>query len=212
MATERNSKKGKPSPSAEVETNSSAKGMSRIKFNVGGTHYEVSESLLGQYPNSMLRKISSDTWNDTATANAEPNEIFIDRNGTHFAYVLDYMRDARVELPLLVPRAQLIADLEYLGIEFAPGRITLSIADPKDLFHGLTSYKEFFTSKSVDIDKRYREVAAEKLANDIATAYFSQLVHPTPAAKPTGNQQSSDQLSTAKLFAMTHLSVRYPML
>jgi hypothetical protein len=127
----------------------------------------------------MLRRISSDAWKESATNNTT-DDIFIDRNGARFQYVLDYMRDARVELPLSIPRSGLVADLEFLSIDHVPANITLSVADPNDLFHGLAAYRNYFTQKSMEIDRRYREVAAEKLACDIANEYFSQLVHKQP--------------------------------
>ena len=37
----------------------------RFKLNIGGTKYEVSDSLLDKFQDSMLRRITSDTWNET---------------------------------------------------------------------------------------------------------------------------------------------------
>lgn len=157
------------------------------KLNIGGTTYGVSNSLLDQFPDSMLRKITSDTWTKATAAATTTNsaseddlanpEIFIDRNGERFQYVLDYMRDGKVSLPLSVPRASLIADMEYFGIDYDDDHVTLSVADPKDLFHGLGRYRDFFDARKLDIEERYRKVATEKLACDIAATYFSQLVH-----------------------------------
>eukprot|EP00978_Attheya_sp_CCMP212_P020448 scaffold58531_cov58-Attheya_sp.AAC.1 len=115
-----------------------------VTFNVGGTKYEVSQSLLDRFHESMLRRISFDTWKETATASSMDG-IVIDRN------------EAR--------------------IDFVQENITLSVADPNDLFYGLAAYRNHFKEKSMDIDKRYRKVAAEKLACAIATECFSQLIH-----------------------------------
>ena len=114
----------------------------RFKLNIGGTKYEVSDSLLEQFPDSILRRITSDSWNeknqdDADTDNddsSEDPEIFIERNGSRFQFVLDYMRDGKVALPMSIPRAQLIADMEYFGIDFEDSSITISVTDPKDLF------------------------------------------------------------------------------
>ena len=64
--------------------------MSNIaKFNIGGQQrYEVSRSLLEQYPNTLLTTIASDRWQKN-----EDTEIFIERNGLRFQFVLDYLRD-----------------------------------------------------------------------------------------------------------------------
>lgn len=132
----------------------------------------------------MLRRISSDAWKESATNNAT-DDIFIDRNGARFQYVLDYMRDSRAALPLTIPRSAFVGDLEFLSIDNVPTSITLSSADPNDLFHGLAAYRNYFDTKSFEIDARYRKVAAEKLACTIAKEYFSRLVHkPSEDVKP----------------------------
>mmetsp|Transcript_22506 Transcript_22506/g.33751 ORF Transcript_22506/g.33751 Transcript_22506/m.33751 type:complete len:281 (-) Transcript_22506:537-1379(-) len=82
------------------------------KFNVGGRKYEVSRSLLEQHPNTMLARISSAQWQSNPT-----DEIFIDRDGDRFRYILDYLRDAAVSLPANVPKKALLKDLAYYGIE-----------------------------------------------------------------------------------------------
>ena len=38
--------------------------LKQFKLNIGGTRYEVSNSLLDQFQDSMLRRITSDTWNN----------------------------------------------------------------------------------------------------------------------------------------------------
>ena len=45
-----------------------------------------------------------------------------------------------------------------------------------DLFHSLASYRDYFQDKSKEIDTRLFEVAAEKLACEVAKEYFSQLL------------------------------------
>ena len=83
-----------------------------IKFNVGGVHYEVSQSLLNSCPNSMLAKCASKQWHQ------DPNtEIFIDRDGDRFRLVLDYLRDNHVSLPVGCSKDSLLLDLEYYGFE-----------------------------------------------------------------------------------------------
>jgi BTB/POZ domain len=147
----------------------------RIKFNVGGTRYEVSQSVLDRYPDSMLRKISSSVWQDGAM-DEKTEEIFIDRSGGRFEYVLDYMRDSRVELPLSIPKGQLLSDMDFFGIDYGDGStIVLSVSKPNDLFHSISTYRDYFASKSTEIQERYFRVAVEKLSCDIANEYFSQL-------------------------------------
>ena len=46
-----------------------------IKFNVGGTRYEVYRSLLEAFPQTLLERSASKVWNEGG------DEIFIEGNG-----------------------------------------------------------------------------------------------------------------------------------
>ena len=92
----------------EKETDS----CSRVKFNVGGRHYEVPRSLIETFPSTMLARMTSETWQKDPEAT-----LFIDRNGERFQYCLDYMRDGAVWLPLNVPKEGILLDLDYFGFE-----------------------------------------------------------------------------------------------
>ena len=84
-----------------------------VTFNVGGTRYEVSRSLLEEYPNSMLYSLASGKWNEDPCS----SEIFIERDGERFKYCLDFLRDRKAVLPLAVAKKVFLNDLEYYGIE-----------------------------------------------------------------------------------------------
>jgi len=83
-----------------------------FKFNVGGTRYEASQSLVNSFPNTLLAKSASKQWNEDPNA-----EIFIERDGSRFRYVLDCMRDGRVSLPVGVSKDAVLEDLKYYGFE-----------------------------------------------------------------------------------------------
>ncbi|CAB9525465.1 expressed unknown protein [Seminavis robusta] len=86
-----------------------------VRLNVGGTKYKVSRSLIETYPDTMLAKIISKTWQH------DPNsEVFIDRDGERFRYVLDYMRDQKAFVAMNVSKASIIKELEYFGFENVP--------------------------------------------------------------------------------------------
>ena len=163
--------------------------LKQFKLNIGGTRYEVSNSLLDQFQDSMLRRITSDTWNNES--NDDPlldpdltkkeEEIFIERDGGRFKFVLDYMRDGEVSLPLSIPRQQLVSDMEYYDIDFDETRITLGVANPNDAFHKLSEYyyekerfKKIFEAKRNDIEISYRKLAVERISCEIAFDYFEQ--------------------------------------
>jgi hypothetical protein len=89
-----------------------------VTFNVGGTIYQVSRTLLDSHPDTMLARIASDTWN---TGNGKA--IFIERNGTRFECVLDYLRDGSVTVPFSVSKEALKTDLDYYGVRFKASHI-----------------------------------------------------------------------------------------
>lgn len=84
-----------------------------ITFNISGTLYEISRSLLEQFPNSMLAKCASEQWQK----DPPESQIFIERNGVRFQYVLDYMRDGRVDVPVSQTKQSILEELEYFGID-----------------------------------------------------------------------------------------------
>ncbi|GFH50201.1 K_tetra-domain-containing protein [Chaetoceros tenuissimus] len=84
-----------------------------VKLNIGGTPYEVSRSLINSFPDSMLGSVVSDKWKE----NSE-ELIFIERDGQRFRYVLDYMRDGKVNLPRGECVESLCTELDYFGIEY----------------------------------------------------------------------------------------------
>ena len=83
-----------------------------VKFNVGGTIYEVSRSLLKRYPDTMLAKSASKRWQEDSMS-----EIFIERDGDLYRHVLSYLRDGRVVLPLTASREGLILEFQYYGLD-----------------------------------------------------------------------------------------------
>ncbi len=83
-----------------------------IKFNVGGMKYEISKSLLDLHPNTMLARSASEQWQKDANS-----EIFIDRDGTLFQFVLNYLRDGSMYLPVTVRKAAVLNELKYYGVE-----------------------------------------------------------------------------------------------
>ena len=91
-----------------------------IEFIVGGMRYEVNQSLLLQFPNTLLARAVSETWNQSGNSNNSSSTngpILINRNGERFAYILDYMRDNRINLPITVSKEDIINDLNYYGFD-----------------------------------------------------------------------------------------------
>ena len=69
---------------------------STVKFNVGGHTFTTSVQTLTKDPNSMLAAMFSGKFD---TKPAEAGAFFIDRDGTHFRFTLNYLRTGKLTLP-----------------------------------------------------------------------------------------------------------------
>jgi hypothetical protein len=98
----------------------SSSNAATVRFDVGGTIYKVSRSLLEQHPNTMLTRMVSKTWSTEQDNDNERKDepLFIDRDGERFRYVLDFMRDGpNVSLPVTISKEGFIKDLDYFGFD-----------------------------------------------------------------------------------------------
>jgi len=89
-----------------------------VTFDVGGRTFKVSRSLIKQHEKSMLARLVSDTWQSVKDSEKASN-LFIDRDGDRFAYVLDFLRYGHVQLPYNISKELLILDLDFFGIDGA---------------------------------------------------------------------------------------------
>ena len=81
-----------------------------VRLNVGGQRYEVARSTLELHPDTMLYRLAHKRWESD---NDEP--IFIDRDSIKFRYILDWMRDGKVNLPVTESFEAVRQELEYYG-------------------------------------------------------------------------------------------------
>ena len=69
---------------------------STIKLNVGGQHFTTSVQTLTKDPNSMLAAMFSGRFDMKPS---EDGSFFIDRDGTHFRFILNFLRTGKLTLP-----------------------------------------------------------------------------------------------------------------
>ena len=69
---------------------------STVKLNVGGHHFTTSVQTLTKDPNSMLATMFSGKFEMKPS---EDDTFFIDRDGTHFRFILNYLRSGELVLP-----------------------------------------------------------------------------------------------------------------
>ena len=77
-----------------------------VKLNVGGKHFTTSLQTLAADPNSMLAAMFSSRHEVQTT---EDGSFFIDRDGTYFRFILNYLRNGELILP---DGATFLAELE----------------------------------------------------------------------------------------------------
>ena len=70
--------------------------MSTVRLCVGGAHFVCARSTLMRHSDSFFAKLLSGVLPTDCDASGA---IFIDRDGTHFRYILNYLRDGSVHLP-----------------------------------------------------------------------------------------------------------------
>ena len=67
-----------------------------IKLNVGGHYFTTSLQTLTKDPNSVLGTMFSGKYETRA---GEDGAVFIDRDGTHFRFILNFLRSGKLTLP-----------------------------------------------------------------------------------------------------------------
>ena len=81
-----------------MESNNTQSNFPKIvRLSVGGQHFETSIDTLGRDQSSMLAVMFSGRHN---VITDEDGRYFIDRDGTHFRYILNYLRDGNTYLPV----------------------------------------------------------------------------------------------------------------
>jgi hypothetical protein len=145
-----------------------------ITFNIGGHCYMISRSLLDQFPQSMLTMSSSEKWMQESES-----EIFIERDGTTFRFILTYMRDGRVTLPASEPKENFIRELEYFGIGYEEEDIDDGKAKVESYAFHLTttllpSLKNIVDDIKTDIGENEALVKGHKLALFCIEEFFKQ--------------------------------------
>ena len=83
-----------------------------VRLSVGGVIFETSIDTLCADPNSMLAAMFSGRHN---VIKDEEGRYFIDRDGTHFRYILNYLRDGNTYIPF--DNQQLVDEL-YEEVQF----------------------------------------------------------------------------------------------
>ena len=80
-------------PGSSVSSLSSLTGRTLVSLNVGGKCFKTSLATL-QKEHSFLSVLLNGSWGE----NEQDSEIFIDRDGSRFVHVLNYLRDGKLNV------------------------------------------------------------------------------------------------------------------
>ena len=104
-------------------TKASTASTSTVTFDIGGTNFTVATSTIEQHPESMLATMISGRWAiegsevDQSFDVINEKPLFIDRNPNRFGFVLDFLRDGKVNLPHTTTAEEMAIDFDYLNID-----------------------------------------------------------------------------------------------
>jgi hypothetical protein len=142
-----------------------------VTFDVGGKLFKTSRSLILQHEDTMLARLVSDTWQVDKT-----KPIFIDRNGTTFESILDYLRHGRITLPMTVSKEMFLLDMDFYGITHEEGSVKASTDEwPAQVSNRLDSIITVQVSKRLDrivavmdrLDNTITDVVRDEMLEDI---------------------------------------------
>ena len=114
---------------------------STIKLNVGGQHFATSVQTLTKDPNSMLAAMFSGRFEMKPS---EDGSFFIDRDGTHFRFILNFLRTGKLTLPEgATCTKELEEEAEFYQIQglidaLRPAELTVNACMPDEPFREST--------------------------------------------------------------------------
>ncbi len=150
-----------------------------IKFNIGGQRYEVSLYLLQQHPNSILTKSVSEQF-QSDHLDISKAETFIERDGTMFRFILAYLRDGKVTLPITESKEAFMMELAYYGIEIHEEHIDEKHVHMTKSTHSMKTavedLRESITILEKESDRVRKNILCVELAIDFITIYLNEIL------------------------------------
>eukprot|EP00594_Rhizosolenia_setigera_P002672 CAMPEP_0178953730 /NCGR_PEP_ID=MMETSP0789-20121207/8583_1 /TAXON_ID=3005 /ORGANISM="Rhizosolenia setigera, Strain CCMP 1694" /LENGTH=217 /DNA_ID=CAMNT_0020635025 /DNA_START=44 /DNA_END=697 /DNA_ORIENTATION=- len=145
-----------------------------VKLNVGGRKHEVSRDLvMDNNKCTMLSRLVSETWLEDPE-----KEVFIDRNGDTFSYVLDYLRHGEIMLPRTVTKDTFLKELDFFSIDTVPGSVRIDNVcsamsrEYEDLERDLEEKKKLYEKAQKDLREAEVALNYEKKHLNKATEMF----------------------------------------
>ena len=162
-----------------------------VRFNVGGTLYDVSYDTLKRCKDSsvlaMSARLVSGKWEEANDdkkpffIDCEKNPFFVDRNGLLFQYVLDFLRTNKLCFPPTVSPAAMKEEFEYYGIDVDMSKVNNEKDDCQekpnidDLSAILAEKLAIQVSAFVEYDFIRRNLPSANVKTVLPTFDYSQL-------------------------------------
>ena len=114
---------------------------STVNLNVGGQHFTTSLQTLTKDPNSMLAAMFSGKFEMKPS---KDGSFFIDRDGTHFRFILNFLRTGKLTLPKGATfTEELEEEAEFYQIQglidaFSPAKLAVKVGTPDEPFREST--------------------------------------------------------------------------
>ncbi|XP_065914490.1 BTB/POZ domain-containing protein KCTD21-like [Dysidea avara] len=157
-----------------------------IDLNVGGTRYSTSRSTLTKYPESMLGVMFSGR-HDLEAMKCSDGSFFIDRDGTHFRLILNYLRDGE-EVVRWYPKSfealqEIFCEAKYYQLEglinaLKPLVREVDVVSQNDILLNFTSgdgsYNTDYSGGSFDVSYDSMQAISYKVKS-MKKLYFSNL-------------------------------------
>ena len=160
-----------------------------VCFDVGGIRYIVSRTLLELYPNTVLTQSAS----KQCTGNCGEVVVFLNRNGGHFKYVLDYLQNnGRVYLQMYaITKEEFLDDLVFYGItDVDESKIVYAYAPDANSNEDVDDVIDFWRSN----------ISVITLVEHCATKYrqtrqlVTTIYHPAHPSSPICNVKQAQKL------------------
>ena len=118
-----------------------------------------------RYERSMLASLVSGKWKE----GDGDKEIFIDRDGTRFKYILDYLRSDRLHVPHLSDRSTLKDEFDFFGIDADMSKVSVV-----DDFTAIDQLSKEIKEHERIIEEKKKKIAAMKRSYYIANEFSSR--------------------------------------
>jgi len=160
-----------------------------VKLNVGGSYFTTSVQTLTKDPNTMLAAMFSGKFEMKP---CEDGAFFIDRDGTHFRFILNYLRTGKLTLPegaTFLKELQEEAEFYQIQgmLEELKSRLNTSTSSSRSTSVKLNVGGEFFTTSVQTLTRDPSSILAAMFSTERHLDPFFDLMEAKPQPLEDGS-------------------------